>query len=232
MKTPHIDKGLIILYFAAGLSYILIDNYFPGNTSLVIKTGILPILIILFLNNVRFSENRTHLIMLAGLFFSWAGDVVLELNGRIGGLFVAGLSCFLLAHIMYFTVFVLTPGRNVILSKRWYLLIPLIITGLLLTSYLYKDLNEMRLPVILYAAVILTMVAGAINRIEKVNLQSFRIVLAGAILFVFSDASIAVNKFSHPFKASGFVIMLTYIIAQYLIVTGYLRQFRTEYNRP
>jgi hypothetical protein len=51
-------------------------------------------------------------------------------------------------------------------------------------------------------------------------------VLAGAFLFVISDSSIAINKFSHHFANAGIVVMTTYLIAQYLIVLGYIRQFR------
>jgi uncharacterized membrane protein YhhN len=69
------------------------------------------------------------------------------------------------------------------------------------------------------------MLAGAINRIDKVKKKSFWLVLAGAILFVISDSAIAINKFSYHFEYSGIVIMSAYIVAQYLIVTGYIEQF-------
>jgi uncharacterized membrane protein YhhN len=163
--------------------------------------------------------------MFAGLIFSWAGDVILEFSKVKPNLFVEGLLCFLLAHIMYFTVFITTPGKNSILSDRVWFLIPVMIFGTGLVAYLYGDLAEMKLPVIIYAIVILTMLSGAINRSEKVNQRSYWLVLAGAVLFVISDSSIAVNKFSLPFESSGIVIMSTYIIAQYLIVTGYIYQF-------
>jgi uncharacterized membrane protein YhhN len=91
-------------------------------------------------------------------------------------------------------------------------------------SYLYAGLAEMKLPVILYAIIILTMLTAAINRIDKVNKISYYLVLSGAILFVISDSSIAIAKFSHPFKSSGIVIMSTYVVAQYLIVIGYIAQ--------
>jgi uncharacterized membrane protein YhhN len=164
--------------------------------------------------------------MLAGLFFSWAGDVALEFSDYNNNMFLTGLVCFLLAHIMYFTVFILTPGKNSIVANRIWLLIPVILYGSVLVFYLYDDLAEMRLPVIFYAAVILTMLSGAINRKDKVNMKSYYLVLAGAMLFVISDSTIAVNKFSHPFESSGIVIMSTYIAAQYLIVAGYISQFR------
>jgi len=70
------------------------------------------------------------------------------------------------------------------------------------------------------------MLAGAINRKEKVNLMSYTMVLTGALFFVISDSVIAINKFSHKFESSETIIMSTYIIAQYLIVAGYIFQFK------
>lgn len=222
------NSAISIVYFIIGLiSIILLDQpvFLPGFIS---KALIIPLLVILFLVNLNPGKNRLHSLMLAGLFFSWAGDVVLEFSNNNGNMFIVGLVCFLLAHIMYFTVFLLTPGKNSIMTNRIWLLIPVIIYGLVLVFYLYADLAEMRLPVIIYAAVILTMLSGAINRIEKVNRKSYYLVLAGAVLFVISDSSIAINKFSHQFESSGIVIMSTYIVAQYLIVAGYISQFRSS----
>jgi uncharacterized membrane protein YhhN len=159
--------------------------------------------------------------MLAGLFLSWAGDVILDLS------FVPGLTCFLVAHVMYLSVFLLSPGENM-LFRRYYLLIPVALYGVGLTWYLYNDLAEMRIPVILYTIIILAMLSAAINRLMKVNRPSYWLVFAGAILFVLSDSAIAVNKFTLPFNFSAIFIMSTYVIAQYLIITGYIRQFRND----
>jgi len=153
-------------------------------------------------------------------FFSWAGDIALEFNG----MFIPGLLFFLVAHLMYLWVFTSTPGKNSILSSRVYLLITVLIFGIGLIVFLYNDLGKMRIPVILYAVVILLMLSGAINRIEKVNRKSYRFVLAGAILFVISDSFIAINKFSMPFECSSIVIMTTYVFAQFLIIQGYVEE--------
>jgi uncharacterized membrane protein YhhN len=222
MKT----KVLTAIYLIIGLAFILTDNFITISSSPVLKALIIPVLMVILLTNIRLRENKMHGIMLAGLFFSWAGDIILEIPGNNSGIFIAGLVSFLLAHIMYFTVFFITPGENVVTGTRSYLLIPVIVTGIALVGFLYKDLNGMRFPVIMYSTVIFTMVTGAINRIEKVNRTSYWLVLTGAILFLISDSSIAINKFSHPFRFSGLFIMSTYIAAQYLIVTGYIYQFR------
>ena len=220
------NLSISALYFITGFLSILFlnqSNFWPGFSA---KALIIPVLIILFSVNLKPLKSRSHRFMFAGLFFSWAGDVVLEFSKNNGNIFIIGLACFLLAHIMYFTVFIITPGKNSILSSRFYLLVPVLIFGIVLVSFLYDDLADMRLPVIAYSIVILTMLAGAINRIEKVKTGSYYLVLTGAILFVISDSVIAVNKFSHQFKSSGILIMSTYVIAQYLIVTGYIFQFR------
>jgi uncharacterized membrane protein YhhN len=48
-------------------------------------------------------------------------------------------------------------------------------------------------------------------------------ILIGAVLFVSSDSLVAFNKFYHPLVLSSFIIMITYLIAQYLIVSGILK---------
>jgi len=130
---------------------------------------------------------------------------------------------------MYLTVFFTTKGKNYIILKRSFLLLPVIIYGVVLIGYLYKSLGDMRLPVIVYAVVILTMLSGAINRYNKVTSRSYNLVLAGAILFVLSDSMIAVNKFSYSIPSARIFIMTTYIIAQYLIVTGYIKQSKRNF---
>jgi uncharacterized membrane protein YhhN len=211
MKT----KILTIIYFMIGITYTFFDphlSFFPG---LVLKGLIIPVLILMYLLNTRHKING---FILAALIFSWAGDVILDFS------FVPGLLCFLLAHVMYAIVFYKTCGNNIFSLKRMFILLPLFLYGTGLICLLYGHLDGMRMPVIFYSIVILTMLAGAINRRERVNSLSFYLVFAGAFLFVISDSLIAVNKFGYPFSFSGIAIMTTYIAAQYLIVAGVLKQ--------
>jgi len=215
---------LSILYFLTGVLFLLFENNASFVPSFVLKMMMIPLLIILFLFNIKPAGNKFHIMMLAGLLFSWAGDVLLEVPVQYADLFVPGLGCFLLAHIMYLLVFLTTPGENYILRRGSFLIILIILYGTGLIYYLYDSLGEMRIPVIVYAVVILTMLAGAVNRKNKVNPSSYVLVLAGASLFVLSDSAIAINKFGHGFTGSSIIVMTTYLTAQYLIVTGYIRQ--------
>jgi len=214
---------LSLLYFLTGILYIALQPHLAFCPGLLIKSLIIPVLILIFLINQKHVTSMPFVLMLAGLLFSLAGDIFIELS------FIAGLICFLAAQIMYLIVFFNTPGENVIFSKGFYLVIPVFIYGVVLITYLNEDLNEMLLPVIIYAVTILTMLTAAINRRNKVNRLSFWIVLTGAALFVFSDSAIAVNQFSYPIKSSEWIIMTTYIAAQYLIITGYIRQHNNKF---
>ena len=89
------------------------------------------------------------------------------------------------------------------------------------TYYLINpNLGSLKIPVIIYIIVIVSMVATARDRFKKCNSASFWQVFIGAILFFISDGTIAISRFFQNFPESGIVIMGTYVIAQLLIVMG------------
>jgi uncharacterized membrane protein YhhN len=67
------------------------------------------------------------------------------------------------------------------------------------------------------------MVLNALFRFGRTNAESFWLVFSGAVLFMASDSILAIDKFLKPVTYGGFLIMLTYIAGQYLIVTGLIR---------
>jgi uncharacterized membrane protein YhhN len=213
---------LSVFYFLVGIFYIMLPVIPVSIPPLIVKALIMPVLIILFKVSDKKENALLHWLLLAALFFSWAGDVSLGIKVHQETMFMLGLVCFLLTHILYFIVFLRIPGRNLPLKKFFYSVIPLLIYGLSLLFILYDDLGEMKIPVIIYTTVILAMVAAAINRVEKVNRTSYYIVLIGALLFLSSDSMLAIDKFSHPFRFASPLIMFTYIAGQYFIVMGYL----------
>jgi uncharacterized membrane protein YhhN len=215
---------LTFLYFAVGLLFIIA----PGDSGFLIpfmlKALLIPVLAVIYAVSVKPENNQNHTFMFMALFFSWCGDIILELpfDGSIW--FIAGLGSFLLAHVMYIILFLKSPGENTVLKNKQYLIIPVLVYGIILGAWLWDGLGTMRIPVMAYTIVILTMVIAAINRLGKVSKTGYFLVLAGAILFTLSDSAIAINKFGHHFNHAGHIIMSTYIAAQFLIVKGYLKQ--------
>ena len=220
-----------LIYFITGLLFIMLPGSYPDWLSFLLKALMMPLLMVIVLIRRDPGKNRFNLLMLAGLIFSLAGDIFLEVPKGVADLFVPGLASFLLAQVSYLILFFASPGRDYMTGKRLFLVLPIAVYGMTLVSYLYDGLGEMRVPVMIYAAVILLMLAAAINRLEKVNRRSYWLVLTGAILFVVSDSSIAISKFGHSFRGASAVIMSTYLVAQYLIVTGYLSEHSQTADR-
>lgn len=104
--------------------------------------------------------------------------------------------------------------------------------GGLLYWILYDGLGVMKVPVAAYTIVIIAMLLAALNRFGKVNRTSFLLVMAGAALFVLSDSLIAINRFHTKLDYSTLSVMSTYVLAQYLIVRGCLREGGNEIRQP
>ncbi len=218
-------KSLTTIYFAIGIICIAFETIGMRWPALIVKALIMPVLLIIYYRPVKDQMNNFHRMIISALIFSWLGDITLEFELANDIFFMVGLSCFLIAQIVYLIAFFSTKGPNVLFYNKVYLLLPVMIYGIFIICLLYGGLADMKVPVIIYTVVILSMLTSALNREKKVNRQSYILLLAGAILFVMSDSMIAINKFGYPFPLSGIAIMITYITAQYLIALGCLKQF-------
>jgi uncharacterized membrane protein YhhN len=81
----------------------------------------------------------------------------------------------------------------------------------------------LKIPVFLYALVLLFMGVWAFKRRGGTNSPSFTLVATGAVLFVLSDSLIAVNRFFFALPAERILVMSIYLTAQYLIVQGLIK---------
>ncbi len=219
-------RTLSTLYFATGIVFIALETISWQWPGIIVKALIIPILFLIYFSYIRQSVTVFHRMIMAALVFSWGGDVLLQFTSFKDTFFLAGLGSFLAAQLMYLIAFLTTPGKNkVIFGPGAWLLLPVIAFGTGLLFYLWEGLEDMRIPVLVYAIVILTMLSAAMNRKEKVNRLSYLLVLIGAMLFVLSDSMIAINNFKLSFSLARIAIMTTYITAQYLIITGCLKQY-------
>ena len=164
-------------------------------------------------------------LLLIGLFFSWLGDVFLLFEYKYALFFIFGLASFLTTHIFYIIYFVKIRSQHTSLLKKQPLLIVLVLAyGVSLVGLLYPYLGDLRVPVVIYAVVICSMLLCSLQIFLKVNRQAALSYLLGAGCFVLSDSLLAINKFYTPFACAGICIMLTYCAAQYFIVRGYTEQ--------
>jgi uncharacterized membrane protein YhhN len=160
--------------------------------------------------------------LLTGLFFSWLGDVFLLFEYKHALFFIFGLVSFLTTHIFYIVYFLRIQSEKTSMLKKQPVLIALVLAyGITLVWQLYPHLGDLKLPVILYATVICSMLLCSLHIFLKVNKKAAAFYLLGAAAFVISDSLLAINKFYQPFAYAGVLIMLTYCAAQFFIVTGY-----------
>ncbi|NQV73720.1 lysoplasmalogenase [bacterium] len=151
------------------------------------------------------------------LVFSWFGDAFLMAEWG----FMPGLGSFLVAHLCFSKAYWMLGAEKG--SVKPVDVVKFIVVGAGLMWVLFPGLGSMFIPVLIYAIVLLGMAVVAHKRRGATSPLSFSLVAAGAVFFVMSDGLIAVNKFAYDVPFERLLVMSTYILAQYLIVTGLLK---------
>src|SRR5690606_6776387 len=134
--------------------------------------------------------------------FSWLGDAAPDVVPDDVA-FITMLGFFLIAHVIYLVAFWPLRSRGV-LGRRRVLVLPYAVVLAVLLALVLPGSGELAVPVVGYG-VVLTAVAV---------LATFdRVAAVGGILFILSDAFIALNSFAdHPvLPVHGFWVMLTYV---------------------
>lgn len=157
------------------------------------------------------SDPRYPYAIALGLLFSLVGDVFLMLPQD---LFLWGLGSFLVAHLVYVAAF--TTG--VPLGGLPLVYLPLLAAAATVLFFLWPSLKEkLRIPILIYMAAILVMVAQACSRGWCLRSHAALLATAGALLFASSDTLLAFNRFRKPYPHAQTWIMTTYVAAQALI---------------
>jgi uncharacterized membrane protein YhhN len=95
-----------------------------------------------------------------------------------------------------------------------------------LIIWLFPHLGDMKIPVAVYGFFISTMLIFALHSYFIGNKDAGKWMMGGAILFVISDSSLAINKFYQPFDLANIIIMVTYGLAQLFITMGAIKYLR------
>jgi uncharacterized membrane protein YhhN len=157
--------------------------------------------------------------LLAGTVFAWLGDVMLISSGT--GFFIAGMALFLAVHICYIAAFTRGGAARALLRPP---LVAVPIGYAVLTvaalAWMWSGLSEagLAIPIAIYALALATTATTAAAHGWQVAV--------GAGLFLVSDLLIAVRVAEVAELAGPPIwVMLTYVLAQGLIVTGWARRW-------
>ena len=148
-------------------------------------------------------------LILAGLVFSTAGDVLLMMPADR---FVAGLVAFLMAQLCYSIAFASETS-----ALLWWPLLPLVAYGVAIYGLLFPSLGRLKWPVLIYMVGILAMAWLAWERWGQTGQSGALLAAVGALLFVLSDTVLAIDRFRKTFKLARALNLSTYFAAQCLI---------------
>ena len=149
-----------------------------------------------------------------GLFFSFLGDILLLGTGEM--YFVFGLLFFLIAHVFYIIIVLkiiqITKPKEFIIAS-----VPFLLLFLVLMNVLYAGLGAMKIPVIIYAMTISFFGIVSLILYLQAKTKISLLLLVGVLTFITSDTILALNLFYKKQSFYPLLIMMTYVLAQYLI---------------
>jgi uncharacterized membrane protein YhhN len=196
------------LSVACGAAYFVTIPWHPFPGSWIVKTLSIALLAVL-------AWREKHSGLALGLALSSVGDALLDLDAK---LFPAGLGAFLLAHIAYTVTFFRRWPRSRRLQPLCYLVAAFSIA---LAAWLVPATGSLAIPVVLYVVALTAMVESSI-------IAEFpsKWVVIGALLFLISDAILAVNRFRSPVPARDYLVWSTYYFGQLGIALGFIASSR------
>jgi uncharacterized membrane protein YhhN len=215
MTTTHPYSKLVLWIFLV-VSVLDVIGVSMHNSwlQLIFKPLIIPSLALLYYVTST-SKNRWYL---AALLFSFLGDVLLLDKSN---LFLFGIAAFLITQLLY--IFIISKDLTVApLKTKLTSAIPFSIFFIILIDILKPGLGDFLIPVVIYGLAISVFgTVSLLNYLLRKDQRSLTL-LTGAILFIMSDSMIALHKFYEAENFYPVAIMITYVVAQYLIF-GYMR---------
>lgn len=204
----------ILCILLLGLSHIYFE--ITGRKNLTYLTK--PLTMIFILSLVFYSpatEDPFYQVMIiAALVLSLGGDICLMLKKER---FILGVLFFALSHMVYLSLFY-SYGYGIKLLP----LVSLSLVGVLVLSFLWGSLKNLKGLVTFYIAMItITSMISISYGLSKENLGAHFVVLA-SLLFMLSDTLLGIRKFRGDFFLSPLWVMSSYFGAQTLFALSYL----------
>ena len=204
-----------IVWFVALVGAGYLAAYYAGSRALAGTLKALPILA-LAAAVARSGAGAGYAGWLTGgLLASAVGDVCLVWPER----FTWGLASFLLAHCLYLTAFASGATTG---GAGWPWLAGIAGAAIVLLARLWPHLGRVRGAVLVYVTVIALMAWTAARRADAPTTPALSgmLALAGSLLFMASDAILALDRFARRIPAAHAAVMVTYYAAQTLIAAS------------
>ncbi len=199
----------ILFVIVVFIDLIAIAFHYP-----VLEAVVKPMLMLLLMGVYVFSSEKRNNWYLLALAFSFLGDVLLLDKENM---FLFGIASFLMTQLIYIKLILKTTGKSE-LRLKIISIIPFLIYIIILLTLLKDNLGKYLIPVIVYGIAISVFGMVSLHLYLQRKSKVSVLMLSGAVLFILSDSMIALNKFYEPHEFYPVAIMLTYTLAQYLIL--------------
>ncbi len=190
----------------------------------ITKPLLMPMLILFYIFGAIDISSITNVdwLIVVALIGGCAGDIFLMLKNEEKW-FLFGMGAFLINQIFYILAFFFSI-TDYSAFNPWglFLLGPAILILIFTVPRFLNKTEDMKIPVIVYMGAILLMHIAALVRLSTIQGLGSILIYVGSISFIFSDSSIAVNKWAGEFTNARFIIMTTYVMAQFYITLGAL----------
>ena len=192
-----------------------------------VKPALLPLLsatTLAYLVGRKVKDYRSVALLVTAQLFGCTGDVLLIPDGFV--FFASGIAAFLFGHICYMTLFGGRSWRGLTLWQ-WAIAFVVMAAAVLALVKAIGIKGALFGPMLVYGFALMLLIFSALAgvlRKSRGSRATWWILLAGALLFTFSDACIAMGVFGvMKFALRHFVVMLTYLAAQSLLAIGGVR---------
>jgi uncharacterized membrane protein YhhN len=209
-------KAYLWVAILGGLVYLLLNQVSPG-------AGLLPLVKVTGILMLAFyaAFSRAPILTLA-LLLSAGGDFALEVSPPQ---LEWGIMLFGAAHLVYTAIFARFILRDGLRRDGVILAVALIAFGGAMAWWLAPATGAITTPVMAYLAVLVLMAVSA------AFVKGPRLILAGALLFLISDAILAARLFRELHVVAGldwgaFAIWTCYFAAQLCLAMGIVRNSR------
>tara|TARA_R110002073_G_scaffold40547_5_gene115059 strand:- start:169854 stop:170519 length:666 start_codon:yes stop_codon:yes gene_type:complete len=208
-KSKYIPLATVLFFLVAVLDIlgVVLDEKI---LRYVFKPLTIPVLVLVYVLSVK-ERNKTYLL---ALLFSLIADVLI-LNDS-DGYFILTIGFFLIMHLTYLIVLTNTiydyNKKSLVLA-----VIPYSLVLISVLFFVYKNLSNFLFPILIYGFVVCSFGALSFyNYLEKRSTTALLLVF-GSFFFIISNSMSAFGKFHLKNDELEIGIMLTYVVAQFLI---------------
>ena len=184
-----------------------------------------PLLIITLFVYYMLSDSDISYLLAAVLLASWIGDILLIGHGE--GWLVAGGAFFIAAHVLLVLLF-LREVRAA--GQPWAVLSVILIIYAAAAYFVIRSIRDSSPRVISSALFIYLLINAVMNlfavmRMITLGTAGSALVFVGAVIFFLSDCALFIllyHKNPRIVYKRNFTVMVTYLLAEFLIVVGNL----------